>query len=137
MSDVHDLEASNAQLRQLVAQYMADPSNSELHVPPAATIRIEPAALAALSASSAGGAAAGFAALGPRHLGATGSSLSAAAGSHTRRLATSNGRGGGGGGFGLGVSHGAQANALTSTGIALPVLSITSSPMPVQPHSRL
>ena len=52
MSEVHGLEASNAQLRQLLAQYMTDPANSELHVPPAATVRIDPASLATLSASA-------------------------------------------------------------------------------------
>lgn len=52
MAEVHGLEASNAQLRQLLAQYMTDPANAELHIPPAATVRIDPASLAVLSSSA-------------------------------------------------------------------------------------
>ena len=52
MSEVHSLETSNAQLRQLLAQYMTDPANSELHIPPSATILIDPSSLAMLSAAA-------------------------------------------------------------------------------------
>jgi hypothetical protein len=147
MSDVHDLEASNAQLRQLLAQYMSDPANSELHVPPAATLRVEPAALAALSSTVTASSNRGFGGPGMRFsAGQTASAVSSRRMPHAPAGRTGGGitnglYGGGGAGFihGLGGFSGSASSAVSGLQegtAALPVLSVTSSPLPVTSITR-
>jgi hypothetical protein len=129
MSDVQGLESSNAQLRQLVAQYMADPANSELHVPPAATIRVDPGAMAVLSSA----AVSSFPSRGGNRLGGN------ATASNIVRRSTPGGRAGTGG-----LTNAAPLNSSVSfsttlgpmqSASSMPILSVTSSPMPMQ-HYR-